>query len=91
MDIIIFEISNYKQLNANVIMSLFLLYISRFVSNEFYKEVALFCVLYSKMMNKVGYKGTNIPIGSSKNGEYCQSETADSFPEFCNYFIKDYF
>lgn len=26
-----------------------------------------------------------------KNSEFCQSETADSFPEFCNYFIKDFF
>jgi hypothetical protein len=41
-------------------MSLFLLYISRFVSRAFYKEVALFCVLYSKMMNKVGYKGATM-------------------------------
>lgn len=36
MDIIVFEINNYKQLNANVVISLFLLYISRFVSRVFY-------------------------------------------------------
>lgn len=91
MDIIIFEINNYKLLNANVIMAIFLLYISRFVSKSFYKEVALFCILYSKMMNKVGYKGEGSQTRTTKTGDYCQQETAEYFPEFCNHFIKDYF
>jgi hypothetical protein len=91
MDIIIFEISNYKQLNGYVVISLYLLSISRFVSNGFYKEIALFCVLYTKMMNKMGYKNQDTSFRGNKKDEYCQSETAEQFPEFCNYFIKDYF
>jgi hypothetical protein len=58
-------------------MALFLLYISRFVSKAFYSEVALFCILYSKMMNKVGYKGEETQIRGSRTGDYCQSETSE--------------
>lgn len=71
MDIIIFEINNCKLLNGNVVISLFLLYISRFVSVDFFKEIALFCVLYQKMMNKIGYKSQEVIFKGDKKDDFC--------------------
>ncbi len=52
-------------------IALFLLYISRFVSHEFYKEIALFCVLYAKMLNKMGYKNQEASFRGNKKDDYC--------------------
>ena len=51
MDIILFEINNAKNLNANQIIVLFLIYIFRFVSNKFYKEMIFFVISYRDLLN----------------------------------------
>ena len=51
IDIIIFEIANIKKLTCNEIFALFLIYIFRFVTKEFYKELVFFVVGYRQMMH----------------------------------------
>lgn len=55
MDIILFEINNQKNLNANQIIVLFLIYIFRFVSTEFYKELTFFVISYRDLLNLRGW------------------------------------
>ena len=55
MDIILFEINNSKALNANQIIVLYLIYIFRFVSTEFYRELVFFVISYRDLLNSKGW------------------------------------
>lgn len=55
IDIIIFEITNYSSLNCNQIFALFLIYIFRFVSLRFFKDLVFFVVCFRIMLNEEGW------------------------------------
>lgn len=85
MDIVAYEINNHWEVNAYDTVAIFLMYIFRFTSNEFYKELCVFCVMYLKMMNDNGYKNKEMgavlfdePYNETLN--YSIKETADIFP-----------
>lgn len=94
MDIIIFEINNYKNLNCNDIFCLFLIYVFRYVSHEFYQETVFYIVCYRLMMNEIGWdkfpktEGSDI---SEDFEEYCESNGAENLPDMANEFVLDYF
>lgn len=62
MDIVAYEINNHWEINAYETVALFLMYIFRFISIDFYKEVVVFCIMYLKMMNDNGYKNKDMNL-----------------------------
>lgn len=94
IDPIILEINNAKSLNCNEVFSLFLIYISRFVTVPFYIELVFFIVSYQQMMNTKGWSKineTNENDVSDNSLDFCEEQSAEFVPDFANYFILDYF
>ena len=96
MDIILFEINNSKSLNADQTIVLFLIYIFRFVSANFYKEIVFFAISYRDLLNLKGweYIRKNAEGGSDLldiEDDFCSKNGADIFPDFSNTFVKDHF
>lgn len=94
IDIIIYEINNAKSLNCNEIFSLFLIYVFRFVTREFYRELVFFVLAYKAMMNQKGWekcKETGNGFGLDPSKEFCEEQNAEFVPDFANYFILDFF
>jgi hypothetical protein len=94
MDMIIINLSNIRKLNCNEIFALFLLYIFRFVTRDFYKELVFFVVAYRDMMNKVGwakYKEMNDLPTEDTSKEFCEEQNGEFLPDFSNIFLTDYF
>ena len=96
MDIILFEINNSKALNANQIIVLYLIYIFRFVSTEFYRELVFFVISYRDLLNSKGWQfiKENAEGGSDLmdiEDDFCERNGADIFPDFSNIFVKEFF
>lgn len=94
IDSIILEINNAKSLNCNEIFSLFLIYVYRFVSQAFFKEIVFFIVSYRLMMNKHGWNKMreNKEIDRFEyEKEFCEEQNAEFIPDFANHFILDVF
>ena len=94
IDIIIFEIRNIRDLNANEIFALFLIYIFRFVSKSFFKDLVFFIVCYKIMLNDKGWEicqKINDGYKINKDKDFCESEGTEFVPELSNNFINDYF
>lgn len=93
IDVIIYEINNAKSLNCLEIFSLFLIYVFRWVTRPFYRELVFFIVSYALMMNKKGWEkcaeASNRFSYERKN--FCEEQNAEFAPDFANYFILDYF
>lgn len=94
IDIIIYEINNAKSLNCNEIFALFLIYVFRFVSVPFYKELVFFVVAYKNMMDQKGWdkcRETNDGYPYDPAKEFCEEQNAEFAPDFANFFILDFF
>lgn len=94
IDIIVFEINNVKRLNCNDIFCLFLIYVFRFVSVSFYREIVFFIVCYRIMLNETGWqkcKQMNESFEIDINREFCEANSAEYVPDFANDFVMDYF
>lgn len=50
-----FDIKNLKKLNCNEVFALFLVYVFRFVSENFFKDLVFFIVCFRIMMNERGW------------------------------------
>lgn len=73
-----------------------MIYIFRFVSTEFYKEIVFFIISYRDLLNQKGWKflKENAEGGSDLldcDEEFCEKNGADIFPDFSNHFVKDFF
>lgn len=93
-DIIVFEINNAKKLNCNDIFCLFLIYVFRFASTAYYREVVFFIVCYRLMLNETGWqkcKQMNEAFEVDANREFCEANGAEHVPDFANEFVMDYF
>lgn len=64
IDIIIFEINNSKKLNCYQAVSLFLIYVFRFCSKGFYRDLVFVLVSYLKLLNERGWK--SLPENSTE-------------------------
>ena len=95
IDMSIFEINNAKSLNCTEILSLFLIYVFRFVSKSFYKELVFFIVSYRLMMNQKGWEKIQDMVNSedAKRSEqqFCDNHNAEFAPDFANFYILDFF
>lgn len=94
IDIIIFEINNSKSLNCNQIFAIFLIYIFRFISIKFYKELVFFIICYRDLLNKKGWEKYNETTEDDDvdiSKEFCETNGAELIPDFSNIFIMDYF
>lgn len=94
LDIIIFEISNIRRLNCNEIFALFLIFIFRFVTKSFYRELVFFVIGYRLLMNEWGWKKcAELDYGGSidTDQEFCEAQGTEFVPDFANMFIMDYF
>ena len=81
-------------MNCNEILAIFLIYVFRFATKEFYKELVFFVVTYRLLMNERGWKicADNIDgYEVDTTEEFCESQNAEFIPDFCNAFIMDYF
>lgn len=94
IEFIIFEIENKKNFNCFEVLGLFLIYIFKFISSDFYQEICLLIILYLQMLNKKGWKRClefvkhfQIP----KDETFCLSQSAELIPDFANIFILSYF
>ena len=70
-----FDIQNTKKLNCNEIFALFLIYIFRFVSDSFFRDLLFFVVCYRIMMNKRGWdkcKEINDGYEFNSDKEFCE-------------------
>ncbi len=54
IEIIVTDIKESKNFNCNQIMALFLLYIYKFTSRDFYIDIVFFIISYRKMLNEKG-------------------------------------
>lgn len=93
-DIIVFEINNAKKLNCNDIFCLFLIYVFRFVSITFYREIVFFVVCYRLMLNETAWqrcKQMNEGFEVDFTREFCEANGAEYVPDFANEFVMDYF
>lgn len=91
IDIIVFEINNGKRLNCNEIFALFLIYVFRFVSKGFYRELAFFTVAYRLVMNKRGwskYREMNDGFNVNTSKEFCEEQGAELLPDFSNELVN---
>lgn len=50
-----FDIKNLRTLNCNEVFALFLVYVFRFVSESFFKDLVFFVVCFRIMMNERGW------------------------------------
>jgi hypothetical protein len=94
IDVIIFEINNGKKLTCNQVFALFLVYAFRFISTEFYRELAFLLMGYRRMMNDLGwekFRELNEPQDIDMSQEFCSSQNAELVPDFANKFMLDYF
>ncbi len=83
-------------LTCDEIFSLFLIYIYRFVSMEFYKDLAFFVVCYRVLMNQKGWNkikemNDGEPLEENTNEDFCSVKGAEFVPDFSNVFIMEYF
>ena len=93
IDVIIYEINNAKSLNCLEIFSLFLIYVFRWVTRPFYRELVFFVVSYALMMNKKGWEkcADSQSRFAFEKKNFCEEQNAEFAPDFANYFILDYF
>lgn len=93
-DIIVFEINNAKKLNCNDIFCLFLIYVFRYVSITFYREIVFFIACYRMMLNETAWqkcKQMNESFEIDLTKEFCEVNGAEYVPDFANDFVMDYF
>lgn len=94
MDIILLELNNNKGLNCIDIFVLFLIYVFRFVSAEFYRETVFYVVCYKLMIDEVGWdkfpksEGSDV---SEELQEFTEINSAENIPDLSNEFVLDYF
>lgn len=94
LDIVVFEINNTKKLNCDQVFALFLICVFRFVSKQFYRELVFFVVSYKSMMNAIGWeklREMSDCIDTATNKEFCEIQTAEFLPDFCNEYIYNYY
>lgn len=95
MDIVIFEINNEKTLNANSILALFLIYTFRFISKDLYRDLVFFVICFREMVNSNGWGKLSFDSedeeSSVKEKEFCEENNTEIFPDFSNFFTKDFF
>lgn len=90
---ILSDINNIKRLNCNETFALFLAYSFKFVSIEFYREIAFFVVGFRHIANKIGW---DIYREEHKNAEidfeleFCQEQNAELLPNMSNEFIVEF-
>lgn len=93
IDLVVFEINNGKRLNCNEVLALFLVFVFRFVSAEFYRELVFFVVALREMLNDFGWdKLREISDTGDKqdNTEFCESQNAEFVPDLANEFITEF-
>lgn len=91
---IMYEISMCRGLVCYDVFSLFLLYIYRFVSQEFYGEVAFLLLAYAQMLNKEGWvksKELSPGFSISRNELFCSHQSAEILPDLTNEFFLNHF
>jgi len=93
IDSVISKYSNHGA-NCNRILSLFLIFISKYVTEAFYKEMVVFICLYRKVLNEKGWeklKENNLCDSENVHDEYCEVKDAEYAPDSSNIFMIDYF
>ena len=94
LEYIIHEIANKEDFNCIEAFSLFVLYISRFSSPDFLKEILFLLVHYIKMLNKKGWKRFQELVSDfrmPRDLTFCESQSAELVPDFANIFTLNYF
>lgn len=91
---ILLEISMCQGLKCYEVFSLFLLYLHRFVSKDFFGELIFLIVSYAKMLNVRGwnkYKELMTNYKPNKNRNFCQTQNPEIVPDMSNYFMINFF
>ena len=92
-EFILSEISLCKGLVCYEVFSLFLLYIYRFVSREFFGEVVFLVVSFTKMLNDKGWQKCRELVNTFhiRNKVFCLNQGPEIVPDLSNQFILKVF
>ena len=92
LEIIFMEIYNLSKLNCYQIFSLFLIYIFRFISYEFFQEIIFIFVAFGNLLNfKAFEKGNLSKIDNDfDNIDFCDVKGAEFIPDYLNCFIFEF-
>jgi hypothetical protein len=94
MEYIIHEKENKANLSCTEVMGLFLIYIYKFVSPDFYQEICQLIILYLKMLDLKGWEQCKELVPNFKVPQeisYCESQSAELVPDFANTFVLQFF
>ena len=87
-------VTELKKTRLNKIFAIFLIQMSPFIREEFYKELCFFVCMYRKSLNEVGWRTKSSVLGKhqdpkEQNSEYCEVNNGEFAPDICNDFITD--
>lgn len=93
MDIIATELKTQNEMTCDEVFGFFLIFIYRFVSIEFFKEICFLAIAYWYMANIEGWElylkindGVQNPLGV-----FTEVENAEILPDLINIFCIKYF
>lgn len=78
IDVVIFEINNPKKLNCYQAIALFLIYVFRFCSRKFYRDLVFLFVSFVQFLNDHGWKALPEPEAQAPDGNETQGECEKS-------------
>jgi hypothetical protein len=92
-EFILSEISLCKGLVCYEIFSLFLLYVYRFVSREFFRELVFFVISYTDMLNEKGWLKCRELVNTFhiRHKVFCLNQGSEIVPDLSNEFILKFF
>ena len=92
MDVIIFEIQNIGQLNCHQVFALFLMYVYRFISPEFFGEMVFLVVILRDLMNSRGWEKYRTRAPEEGQGrEFCVEKGPEYVPDLSNEFVGRFY
>lgn len=92
LEIIFMEIYNLVKLNCYQIFSLFIIYIFRFISFEFFPDIVFIFVGFSELLNSRAfekYELLDLKVGL-ENINFCDVKGAEFIPDYFNSFIFEF-
>lgn len=83
-----------KKTTLNKIFAIFIYYIGRNLTQEFYVEFVFFLMMYRRALNEIGWliksEVTSTQVSEvEKRSEYCAVNNGEFAPDICNDFITD--